>query len=1217
MRPRRIGLSVALATFLAAAAPLLAYATPGPASASPAPSVSASVTRNAGVSARVHAFVFEGSLRDLPTVPKHRGRSNVAGDSGVSDLEGRSTAPSNGPRDPLLSNQGANLPTSTGAMTAPIANFAGVGNVNGVIPPDTNGDVGISDYLQVVNSSFDVYSKTTGSDLLGGPKNTNSLWVTGAPGTRCARNNDGDAIARYDLAANRFVLTQFAFDNKVAGPWDECIAVSRTSDPVAGGWFLYDFQVSTARFDDYPKVSIWPDGYYATFNWNGCCGTGTGAYVFDRANMLNGNPATFQCFSCDLDGFATLGSEDNYLFADLDGSTPPAFGAPETLTRFVSPNTLRSYAMHVDWGVPANSTLTALPDVTVANFAPVGGIAQPTVPPNGAPPNLDSLSDRLMNRLQYRNFGGYETMVVDHSVDVGGGQSGVRWYELRRGGGYGPNWILYQQGTFAPDTDSRWMGSIAMDKAGDIAAGYSVSSTVTFPSIRAAGRLPGDPLGLLPQGEVSIATGGGSQYHLSHRWGDYSSMNIDPVDGCTFWYTQEYQATTVLDPFADWKTKIASFRFPTCNPADMGVSVAATPSPVLAGNELRYQVSVTNNGPSTANGVVLTNMLPAGVSFITSTVACSQAAQVLTCPLGSLLSGQSVPLEVRTQVAADLDVASGGPTTITDTASVTATELDPNTTNDSASVAVVVNEQSDLQVTKTCDASVLAGQSGKCTIYVDNNGPSTARSVVVTDAATSNGSFTMSSAVPSQGSCPGLPITGSTATVTCNVGTLNPASIVGPGRATIEVTYAATEGQSISDTATATTATPDPNGANNSASASLPVTAVADVEITTDTALPNPVTAGTGLTFSVTVRNNGPSTAKTVVLKDALPAGITISNVTAPGASACNVGVPGNPLQPSTCGFDLLGPGASLTMTINALVKPQTTGTLHSDVAVTSATFDPNNSNNFSHTDTNVVVSANLGLTMSASPTPNVIAGHNLTYTATITNAGPSTASAVGLFETLPVGVTFAGTSISNGGSGTCAQVVGHPDEIQCQLNDLDPGAAVSVYTQVVVNASTLKATVLTINGIASTSGNDPSPGNNAASASTIVDTLADLSTTLTAPSHVYFPSSTLTYTASLSNAGPSDAQSVVLTVKLPGTKVGHYVSNNAPLGVCSVAANTSTTTVTCNLGKLAAGAGTSVQVVYFFQGNQKVQTATDSVTSATADPNASNNLSSWTVGPK
>jgi uncharacterized repeat protein (TIGR01451 family) len=1231
MRRRGVAVASAIASALVAISPILNIAG-GAVSAAPG---NGNAFGHSGVSQPVKAHVYNGKLSDLPTITKHRGPSKGSADEG--DLDGGSTDLSNGPRDPLLPPAPGNLPTSTGAMTPPIANFAGLGNVDGKIPPDTHGDVGLTDYLQVVNISFDVYSKATGAELIGGPKNTNSLWTAAAPGTTCALYNDGDAIARYDASANRFVLTQFAFKVSGAGPSDECFAISQTGDPTAPGWFVYDFQVSATKWDDYPKISIWPDGYYATFNWGGGSGGG-GAFSFDRANMLNGNPATFQCFGCDGDSYANLGSDPQLLFADWDSTTPPAFGAPETFTRFVAPNTLKSWAMHVDWQSPLNTTLTALPDITVANFTPVGGIQQPT--PNGttqatncyngtttpnpcpaipASPNLESVSDRLMSRLQYRNFGSYETEVVNHSVDVGGGQSGIRWYELRRGGTYGANWQLYQQGTYAPDTDSRWMGSIAMDQAGDIAVGYSISSTTTFPSIRAAGRLPGDPLGLLPQGEVSIAVGGGAQDFGwdgsgRRRWGDYSAMNIDPVDGCTFWYTQEYiQSPTYTNAgIANWNTQIASFRFPSCNPADVGITASATPSPVLAGGELRYQLSAFNNGPSTANNVVVKDTLPTGVSFITSTVACSEAAQVLSCPLGSMISGQSTPIEIRTTVDPAQDVVSGGPSSITDTATISATELDPDTTNNSATVATVVNESADLAVSKTCDATLAAGAAGKCTIIIDNNGPSSARAVVLTDAATSNGTFTMSSATPSSGSCSISGSPGSSVTATCNLGVRAAGAA---GRDTIVVSYTATDGQTISDTATTTSATPDAASGNNAATASLPITSVADLEITADTASPSPAIAGQNLTFSVTARNNGPSTAKTVVLQDALPAGVTVSNVTAPGATACNVGTPGDASHPTTCGFDVLASGASRTMTIVTTVLPQTLGNLHSDASVSSATFDPDNSNNLAHTDTAVGTFAEVGLTMGASPSP-VIAGQALTYNATIANTGTSTARTLTLFETLPAGVTFVGTSISNGSSGTCAQVVGHPDQIQCQLNDLDPGKSLTVYTQVTVNAATAKLTVLTINGNATTSSTDPTTPDTA-SASATVDTRADLGDTLTAPSHVYQASTTVTYTSTVSNAGPSDAQTVTLTVNMPGTKVGHYVSNNAPAGVCTFTATSSATTVTCHFGVLAAGANTSVQIVYFIQGNAKSQTVTESVASTTTDPVAANNSATWTVGPK
>ena len=166
-----------------------------------------------------------------------------------------------------------------------------------------------------------------------------------------------------------------------------------------------------------------------------------------------------------------------------------------------------------------------------------------------------------MFRLAYRNFGDHEALVVNHTVDASSGQAGVRWYEVRDPGG-AP--VLYQQGTYAPDNNHRWMGSVAQDRIGNIALGYSVSSSSVFPSVRYTGRLAEDPTGLMTQDEAVLVAGGGSQTHASSRWGDYSMLSVDPVDDCTFWYTQEYYATTSSSA---WKTRIGSFRFPGCSDA--------------------------------------------------------------------------------------------------------------------------------------------------------------------------------------------------------------------------------------------------------------------------------------------------------------------------------------------------------------------------------------------------------------------------------------------------------------------------------------------------------------------------------------------------------------------------------------------------------------------------------------------------------------------------
>jgi hypothetical protein len=329
-----------------------------------------------------------------------------------------------------------------------------------------------------------------------------------------------------------------------------CIAVSTTSD-ATGTYNRYAFAMP--NFPDYPKLGVWPDGYYASFNmFSGNTFAGARACAFNRSAMLSGAAATMVCFQ----GSSSVAS---LLPSDLDGATAPPAGSPNFYLRFGS-NALNLFRFHVDFTNPANSTFTGPVNIPVAAFTEAcGGGA--CIPQPSTRQKLDSLADRLMYRLAYRNRSGVESLLVNHAIFVSGGRKsevdGVRWYEIRS-----PNATptVFQQGTFSPDATSRWMGSIAMDRAGNIAVGYSASSGSVFPSIRFTGRVPTDPLGTL-EGENSIQSGAGSQLSNLSRWGDYSSISVDPVDDCTFWYTNEY---LMNDGKFNWSTKIASFKFPSC-----------------------------------------------------------------------------------------------------------------------------------------------------------------------------------------------------------------------------------------------------------------------------------------------------------------------------------------------------------------------------------------------------------------------------------------------------------------------------------------------------------------------------------------------------------------------------------------------------------------------------------------------------------------------------
>jgi len=449
------------------------------------------------------------------------------------------------------------LQTTTGPKVATTAglSFAGVGNGDygfapNAAPPDTNGAVGATQYVQWVNESFAVFNKATGA-LVKGPTAGNTLW-TGFGGG-CETNNDGDPIAQYDKAANRWVLTQFSVSTT---PYLQCVAVSTTSD-ATGTYNRYSFNYGTVQFPDYPKLGVWPDAYYVTYNIfnNGATFAGAKACAWDRAAMIAGAAtATQECFQMST-AVASL------LPSDLDGATAPPAGAQNILLNFGT-NSLNAFKFHVDFATPANASLTGPTVIPVAAFSRAcsGGSC---VPQPGTRQKLDSLADRLMYRLAYRNRAGAESLVVNHSVNATGGRNGVagiRWYQLDAAAIRAGTSAVTQQGTFAPDTTFRWMGSIAMDKVGDIAVGYSASSSGVFPSIRMTGRVPGDAAGTL-QTENQLLTGGGSQIGGLSRWGDYSAMTVDPVDDCTFFYTTEYLKSTGS---FNWSTQIVSFKFPGC-----------------------------------------------------------------------------------------------------------------------------------------------------------------------------------------------------------------------------------------------------------------------------------------------------------------------------------------------------------------------------------------------------------------------------------------------------------------------------------------------------------------------------------------------------------------------------------------------------------------------------------------------------------------------------
>jgi Malectin domain/Carboxypeptidase regulatory-like domain/Viral BACON domain len=474
-------------------------------------------------------------------------------------------------------------------MPSPILNFDGI-SYPGVscfcAPPDTNGEVGLSQYVQIVNEGFQVFDKSTGTSVFG-PVAITSVWQ--GFGGVCETNGEGDPVVVYDQLASRWVLTQFA---GTAQPTDECIAVSQTSD-AAGAYNRYAFHLGSDFFD-YPKFGVWPDAYYMgmnVFNASGTAFLGPQPFAFDRAAMLAGNPATFVTFR---DPAFFNPSSDQFMPADMDGLNPPPAGAPNPfLSTGVNP-TWPLYRFHVDFATPANSTFTLGGTLTPAPFSVIcgGGACVPQLDTGDV---LDTLGDRGMFRSAYRNFGDHEALVGNMTV-ASGGVAGIRWFEVNNVTSGTPSFV--QESTYQPDSTWRWMGSVAMDGNGDLALGFSASDATIHPQIRYAGRLAGDPPNTLAQGEEHLFDGTGSQLDTVSRWGDYSDMTVDPIDDCTFWYTQEYYST---NSNFNWRTRIGNFKFPMCTPAPSGT----------------LQGTVTDSSTNQPIAGAAINISPIGASTVT------------------------------------------------------------------------------------------------------------------------------------------------------------------------------------------------------------------------------------------------------------------------------------------------------------------------------------------------------------------------------------------------------------------------------------------------------------------------------------------------------------------------------------------------------------------------------------------------------------------------
>jgi hypothetical protein len=517
------------------------------------------------------------------------------------------------------------------------------------------------------------------------------------------------------------VLSQFADISNL------CMAVSQTSDPT-GAYYLYTWNIGS--LPDYYKIGVWPDGYYVSANQ----AIGYTAYALDRVAMLSGAPATNVGFY----GFANF-----VMPSDLDGGTPPPAGSPNLFYTFLdsgfhggASDRIELYGFHADYVTPGNSTITLLNTFNTSfQYTVCGFFNLDCAGELGISQKLDVISEWPMFRFPYRNYGSYQALAGTFTVGGGSGEVGAApyWFELRD---TGSGWTLYQNGTFDPaDGHDRFMGSIAMDYVGNIALGYSVSSTTMYPSIRYTVHEISNPLGVM-QSEVTMIEGTGSQFS-SNRWGDYSAMSIDPADGCTFWYTNEYYVANG----SDWHTRIGSFTLPSCSPP----AVSLNPASIDYGNipvgnsSAPVTVTLTNNGGAFLHVGTLSTGL---ADFVLSNNTCDGQAIVSggTCTFDVTFTPTSGGLKNDSVTVPSDAVSSPDYVTLAGNGGLPAVSLNPvsidfgnqevGTTSAAQLVTLTNSGGGDLVIgtltftsdyflsSDTCSGATVAFGGGTCTFYV-------------------------------------------------------------------------------------------------------------------------------------------------------------------------------------------------------------------------------------------------------------------------------------------------------------------------------------------------------------------------------------------------------------------------------------------------------------------------------------------------------------------
>lgn len=527
-----------------------------------------------------------------------------------------------GGKDPVLQKQGASH-----WGKAPLQNWDGTSF--SAYPPDPSGAAGPNHYIHMVNSKFTIYDKT--GTVLYGPANL---------GTLLGGGNDGDPIVMYDSDADRWFLSQFKSSNNSLQ-----IAVSQTSDPT-GAYYSYEFSLNS--FPDYPKYSVWSNAYFVSANKSA-----PQLYAMERDKMLAGDA------SASIQGFTVPSLSTNGFFSILPAhstSTLPNASTPGYVFYFqddgwsgVSSDHIKIWEVDLDWANSTNSSISTPQQLSVSAFDSEFTTSWDDIEQPGTSDKLDGVPTAFMYMAQYREFSGYSSVVLNHTVDVDGtNHAGIRWYELRKTG-TNP-WTIYQEGTYAPDGESRWLGSICMDYQGNIGLAYSVSGPTVYPSIRYTGRYAADPLGQMTLAEEDIIAGNSVQTG-PNRWGDYAQMTIDPTDDATFWYTGEYVASG-----GNRKSRIASFKIASDADDDLGVVSIDTPNDGSLTTTETVTVTIYNYGLNDQSNFPVSFTVDGGIPVTetySGTINSGTSAQYIFTGTANLGTPGNYEIKAYTGLSAD------------------------------------------------------------------------------------------------------------------------------------------------------------------------------------------------------------------------------------------------------------------------------------------------------------------------------------------------------------------------------------------------------------------------------------------------------------------------------------------------------------------------------------------------------------------------------------